>query len=210
VSLRALTDDLILPPGLSIGGPATRTRRSDRIAGICRTTPIKNTGPIHIDLTEDPDSGTESIARRGPMTRGGAATGGTARKGPKTRGGGAAGGGAAARGGAATGGTARKGPKTRGGGAAARGGGAAARGGGTAARGGTTARGGTAARGGGAAARGGGAAARGGGAAAVQGRGGGNVSSSNQVKRKRIVTCIEKGIEIMESKMKRKERDWKP
>jgi hypothetical protein len=101
------------------------------------------------------------------------------------------------RGGAATGGTARKGPKTRGGGAAARGGGAAARGGGTAARGGT-------------ATRGGGAAARGGGAAAVQGRGGGNVSSSNQVKRKRIVTCIEKGIEIMESKMKRKERDWKP
>jgi hypothetical protein len=163
VSLRALTDDLILPLGLSIGGPATRTRRSDRIAGICRTTPIKNTGPIHIDLTEDPDSGTESIARRGPMTRGGAATGGTA----------------------------RKGPKTRGGGAAARGGGAAARGGGTATRGG-------------------GAAARGGGAAAVQGRGGGNVSSSNQVKRKRIVTCIEKGIEIMESKMKRKERDWKP
>jgi hypothetical protein len=178
VSLRALTDDLILPPGLSIGGPATRTRRSDRIAGICRTTPIKNTGPIHIDLTEDPDSGSESIARRGPRTRGGAATGGTARKGPKTRGGGAA-----ARGGAATSGTARKGPKTRGGGAAA--------------RGGTTA-------------RGGGAAARGGGAAAVQGRGGGNVSSSNQVKGKRIVTCIEKGIEIMESKMKRKERDWKP
>jgi hypothetical protein len=186
VSLRALTDDLILPPGLSIGGPATRTRRSDRIAGICRTTPIKNTGPIHIDLTEDPDSGTESIARRGPMTRGGAATGGTARKCPKTRGGGAA-----ARGGAATGGTTRKGPKTRGSGAAARGGGAAARGGGTAARGG-------------------GAAARGGGAAAVQGRGGGNVSSSNQVKGKRIVTCIEKGIEIMESKMKRKERNWKP
>jgi hypothetical protein len=158
VSLRALTDDLILPPGLSIGGPARRTRRSDRIAGICRTTPIKNTGPIHIDLTEDPDSGSESIARRGPRTRGGAATGGTARKGPKTRGDGAA-----ARGGAATGGTARKGPKTRGGGAAA-----------------------------------------------VQGRGGGNVSSSNQVKGKQIVTCIEKGIEIMESKMKRKERDWKP
>jgi hypothetical protein len=153
VSLRALTDDLILPPGLSIGGPATRTRRSDQIAGICRTVPIKNTGPIHIDLTEDPDSGSESIARRGPRTRGGAATGGTARKGPKTRGGGAA------------------------------------------ARGGTTARGGTAARGGGAAARGG-TTARGGGAAggaaAVQGRGGGNVSSSNQVKGKRIVTCIEK------------------
>jgi hypothetical protein len=104
--------------------------------------------------------------------------------------------GATARGGAATGGTARKGPKTRGGGAAA--------------RGGTTARGGTAARGGGAAARGGGATARGGGTAAVQGRGGGNVSSSNQVKGKRLVTCIEKGIEIMESKMKRKERDWKP
>jgi hypothetical protein len=168
VSLRALTDDLILPPGLSIGGPATRTRRSDRIAGICRTAPIKNTGPIHIDLTEDLDSGSESIARRGPRTRGGAATGGTARKGPKTRGGG----------------TAARGET------AVRGGGAAARGGGAAARGGTV--------------------GRGGGAAAVQGRGGGNVSSSNQVKGKRIVTCIEKGIEIMESKMKRKERDWKP
>jgi hypothetical protein len=148
VSLRALTDDLILPPGLSIGGPATRTRRSDWIAGICCIVPIKNTGPIHIDLIEDLDSGSESIARRGPRTRGGAATGGTTRKGPKTRGGGIA------------------------------------------ARGGT--------------------AARGGGAATVQGRGGGNVSSSNQVKGKRIVTCIEKVIEIMESKMKRKERDWKP
>jgi hypothetical protein len=182
VSLRALTDDLILPPGLSIGGPATRTRRSDRIAGICRTAPIKNTSPIYIDLTEDPDSGSESIARIGPRTRGGAATGGTARKGPKTRGGGIA---------------------TRGG-IAARGGGTTARGGRTTARGG-----GAAARGGGAAARGG-TAAKGGGAAAVQGRGGGNVSSSNQVKGKRIVTCIEKGIEIMESKMKRKERDWKP
>jgi hypothetical protein len=99
VSLRALTDDLILPPRLSIGGPASRTRRSDRIAGICRTAPIKNTGPIHIDLTEDLDSESESIARRGPRTRGGA-TLESARKGPKTRGGAATGG--TARGGAAT------------------------------------------------------------------------------------------------------------
>ncbi|KAE8009640.1 hypothetical protein FH972_006066 [Carpinus fangiana] len=151
VSLRALTDDLILPPGLSIGGPASRTRRSDRIAG---------------------------ATRKGPKTRGGAATGGTARGGATTDG--------AARGGAATRGC---GPATRGGGATARGGGAAARGG--------------------AATRGGGAA-RGGGTAAMKGRGGGNVSSSNEVKGKRIVLSIEKGIEIMESKMKRKERDWKP
>jgi hypothetical protein len=178
VSLRALTDDLILPPGLSIEGPASRTHRSDRIAG------IKNTGPIHIDLTEDLDSGSESIAIRGPRTKGGAATGGIVRKGPKTRGGAAIGG--TARGGAATGGTARGGAATDW----------------------VAARGGVVARGGGATARGG--ATRGGGTAAVQGRGGGNVSSSNQVKGKQIVTSIQKGIEIMESKMKRKEQDWKP
>jgi hypothetical protein len=41
-------------------------------------------------------------------------------------------------------------------------------------------------------------------------RDGANVSSSNEVKGKRIVTSIQKGIEIMESKRKRKERDWKP
>jgi hypothetical protein len=117
VSLRALTDDLILPLGLSIGGPASRTHRSDQIAG------IKNTGPIHIDLTEDLDSGSESIARRGPRTKGGAATGGTVRKGPKTRGGAAIGG--TARGGAATDWVAARG------GVVARGGGAAARGGAT-------------------------------------------------------------------------------
>ena len=57
-------------------------------------------------------------------------------------------------------------------------------------------------------ARGGGAAR--GGAGAVKGRGGANVSSANQVKGKRIVTSIEKGIEIIESKRKRKEQDWKP
>jgi hypothetical protein len=193
VSLRALTDDLILPPGLSIGGLTSRTRRSDRIAGICHTAPIKNTGPIHIDLTEDLDSESESIARRGPRTRGGA-TLGAAKKGPKTRDGAATGG--TARGGASIDGAVRGNAATRGCGPTTRGSGAAARGGG-------------AALGGGAAVRGGGAT-RGGGTAAVQGRGGRNVSSSNQVKGKRIVTSIKKGIEIMESKMKRKERDWKP
>jgi hypothetical protein len=152
---------------LSIGGPASRTRRSDRIAGICRTVPIKNTGSIHIDLTEDLGSESESIARRGPRSTGGA-TLGAARKCPKTRGGAATGG--TARGGVASDGAVRSGAATRGGGTAVRGGGA------------TT----------------------------VKGRGGGNVSSSNQVKGKRIVTCIEKGIEIMESKRKRKEQDWKP
>jgi hypothetical protein len=40
VSLRALTDDLVLPT-LSIRGPATKTRRSDRIAGICHSVPKK-------------------------------------------------------------------------------------------------------------------------------------------------------------------------
>jgi hypothetical protein len=174
VSLRALIDDLILPQGLSIGGPASRTRRSERIAGICRIVPIKNTGSIHIDLTEDLGSESESIARRRPRSTGGA-TLGTARKCPKTRGG------------AATGGTARGGFAIDG-----------------------AVRGGAATRGGGLAARDGGTAARGGGATTVKGRGGGNVSSSNQVKGKRIVTCIEKGIEIMESKRKRKEQDWKP
>ena len=229
VSLRALTDDLILPLSLSIGGPASRTPRSDRIAGICRTVPVKNTGPIHIDLIEDLDSENDTIARRRPRTRG-SATLGVARKGPKTRvgasvstrgprGGAAAGG--TTRGGAATGGTARGGAITDG---AARGGTAtdrAARGGvatdGKARGGGAAVRGcGAAARGGGAAAKGGGAATRSGGAArgdgatAVKGRGGANVSSSNQVKGKRIVTSSETGIEILESKRKRKERDRKP
>jgi hypothetical protein len=170
VSLRALTDDLILPQGLSIGGPASRTHRSDRITGICRTVPIKNTGSIHIDLTEDLGSESESIARRGPRSMGGATLGAT-RKCPKTRGGAAIGG--TARGDVAIDGAVRGGVATRGGGLAAR-------------------SGGTAATGGGAAARGGGTAARGGGATTVKGRGGGNVSSSNQVKGKRIVTCIEK------------------
>ena len=48
VSLRALTDDLVLPM-LSIGRPTTRTRHSNWIAGICHSVPKKNTGPIHID-----------------------------------------------------------------------------------------------------------------------------------------------------------------
>jgi hypothetical protein len=56
----------------------------------------------------------------------------------------------------------------------------------------------------------GGGAARGGRKIVVRGRGDANVSSSNQVKGKRIVTSIQKGIEIKESKRKRKERDWKP
>jgi hypothetical protein len=72
VSLRALINDLILSPGLSIGGPTSRTHHSDRIAGICRTILIKNTGPIHIDLTEDLGSESETTARKGPKTRGGA------------------------------------------------------------------------------------------------------------------------------------------
>jgi hypothetical protein len=40
VSLRALTDDLVLLT-LSIGGSTTRTHRSDRIAGICHSVPKK-------------------------------------------------------------------------------------------------------------------------------------------------------------------------
>ena len=84
---------------------------------------------------------------------------------------------------------------------AARGGGAV-RGGVVARGGGVVARGGVAAKGGGVVARGGGAAT--GGAVAVKGTGGANVSSSNPVKGKRIVTSIEKGIEILESKRKRK------
>ncbi|KAE7998125.1 hypothetical protein FH972_002700 [Carpinus fangiana] len=167
-------------------------RRSDRIAGICRTVRIKNTGPIHIDIIEDLGNESESIARRVPRTRGGA-TLGAARKGPKTRGGAAIGG--TTRGGAATDGAERGGAATRGGGLAARGSGTTATGGGAAGRGGGAARGGV---------------VRGGRTTVVKGRGGGNVSSSNQAKGKRIVTSIEKGIEIMESKRKRKERDWKP
>ncbi|KAE8009268.1 hypothetical protein FH972_005716 [Carpinus fangiana] len=212
VSLRALTDDPILPPGLSIRGPASRTRHSDRIAGICRTVPIKNTGPIHIDLTEDLGSESESETTSG-TARGGAATRGS---GPAATSGetAATGGGAAARGG----GTAARGGGTVGGGVGAAGGGggvagrgvgATAKGVGVAARGGGTASGGVGAAGRGVgAARGG--AATGGGTAAMKGRDGGNVSLSNQVKGKRIVTSLEKGIEIMESKRKRKERDWKP
>jgi hypothetical protein len=121
VSLRALTDDLVLPT-LSIGRPATRTRRSDRIAGICHSVPKKDTSPIHIDLTEDEcKTATKTVIRRGPLTRGGGSLG-AARRGPLTRGGGSLGsarkwpltrGGAAmggtSRGEAATGGTARGG-----------------------------------------------------------------------------------------------------
>jgi hypothetical protein len=84
VSLRAFIDDLILPIGLSIGGPALRTHCLDRIDGICRTVPIKNIGPIHIDLIKDLGSESETIARRGSLTRGSAILR-AARKGPKTR-----------------------------------------------------------------------------------------------------------------------------
>jgi hypothetical protein len=55
-----------------------------------------------------------------------------------------------------------------------------------------------------------GGVAQGGGTTVMKDRDGANVSLSNQVKGKRIVTSIQKGIEIMESKRKRKERDWKP
>ncbi|KAE8124821.1 hypothetical protein FH972_019669 [Carpinus fangiana] len=104
VSIRVLTDDLILLPSLSIRGTASRTHRSDRIIGICHTVPIKNTGLMHIDLTEDLGSESETVARRGPLTRGargGAAIGGTARGGAGT--------GGAATDGVATGGAARDG-----------------------------------------------------------------------------------------------------
>jgi hypothetical protein len=173
VSLRALTDDLVLPT-LSIGGPATKTRRSDRIVGICHSVPKKNTAPVLIDLIED------GCERRGPLTRGGGSLG-AARRRPLTRGGGSLG-------------SARKGPLTRGGAAmsgTSRGG--AARGG--AATGGT-ARGGT---------------ARGGTVRGGSTRGCANASSSsNQPKGKQIVTTVEKGIEIMEAKRKKKNPDWKP
>jgi hypothetical protein len=97
VSLRTLTDDLVLPT-LSIGGPITMTSHSDWIAGICHSIPKKNTGLIHIDLTEDGcETATETAVRRGPLTKGGGSLG-VARKGPLT-----------VRGGAAMGGTARGG-----------------------------------------------------------------------------------------------------
>jgi hypothetical protein len=170
VSLRALTYDPILPPGLSIKGHATRTHRSGRIAGICCTVPIKNTNPIHIDLTEDGYE-SQTIARREPLIRGGT-TLGVVRKGPKTKGGTSistrsrdfmAAGCGVVRGGAAKDGTAK------------------------------------------------GGAARGGETASVASRGGANASlSSKKVKGKRTVTTIQKEIEIMEAKRKRKELDWKP
>jgi hypothetical protein len=183
VSLRALTDDLELPT-LSLGGPATRMRCSDRIAGICHSAPRKNTTPVLIDLTKD------DCGRRGPLTRGGGSLG-VAIRGPLTRGGGSLG-------------SARKGPLTRGGAATS----GTSRDGATrgeAATGGT-ARGGTATGG---AATGG--TARGGSARGSSARGGANASSSsNQPKGKQIVTTVEKGIEIMEAKRKRKNPDWKP
>jgi hypothetical protein len=94
VSLRALTDDIVLHT-LSIGGPTTRTRRSDRIVGICHIVPKKNTALVLIDPTED------GCERRGHLTMGGGSLG-AARGGPLTRGGGSLG-------------SARKGPLTRGG-----------------------------------------------------------------------------------------------
>jgi hypothetical protein len=109
VSLRALTDDLELPT-LSLGGPATRTRRSDRIAGICHSAPRKNTPSVLIDLTED------DCGRIGSLTRGGGSLG-AVRRGPLTKGSGSLGaarGGPLTRGGGSLGST-RNGPLTRGG-----------------------------------------------------------------------------------------------
>ena len=117
-------------------------------------------------LTEDDcETAIETVARRGPLTRGGGSLE-AAIRGPLTRGGGSLGSttnGPLTRGGVATGGTVRGGT-TRGG----------------------TARGGLA-------------------------RGGANASSSsNQPKGKCIVTTVEKGIEIIKAKRKRKNPDWKP
>jgi hypothetical protein len=56
-----------------------------------------------------------------------------------------------------------------------------------------------------------GGTARGGSTKSGSARGGANASSSlNQLKGKHIVTTVEKGIEIMEAKRKRKNPDWKP
>ena len=100
---------------MSIGGPVSRTHRSVWIAGVCRTVPIKNTGPIPIDLIEDLGSESETIAKRGPLTRG-CPTLGAIRKCPRTRSGASvstrAATGGIARDGAATGGVAKGGATT--------------------------------------------------------------------------------------------------
>jgi hypothetical protein len=67
------------------GGPASRTRQSDRVKGICGS---GNKAPIHIDLTEGNDTAGVSTRGGGVRTRGGGVRtrGGTAR-GTTTRGG---------------------------------------------------------------------------------------------------------------------------
>ncbi|XP_059434812.1 uncharacterized protein LOC132167799 [Corylus avellana] len=174
------------------GGLASRTRTSDRIRGIFRSTPTR--APVHIDLTEEVPAGTQP-SRTGPRTRGGGTGWKAMGSGPRRA---KMGRGFAIRGGGGRGGVGID--------VAGRGGASidvAGRGG--AGRGGV----GISVAGRSGAGRGGIAAPT----TAAPPHADGTVAKSDNIaklKGKRIATTVEKGIEIMEGKRKRLNPQWKP